>query len=333
MLFLCSFLLFSTSLAAVYDDVSSLPQKNCDFVIIGGGTSGLVVTNRLSEDPRVSVLVLEAGLSNWNVLNSEVPFLTPRLWGSQYDCNYTTVPQPGLNNCSVTYGRGKLLGGSSSINSMAYTRGSDDDWNKYAGITGDPGWSWEGIQLYIRKARHLLSNPSRFDPRYDPAFHSDAGPLQVSLTSYFWPSTHRVIQTTEELPSEFPYNLDVNCGDPSGIAWIQATIGNGTRSSAATAYLNDDFAAQPNLCVLIHAHATEVNRVTRLTSNNREFGQPVFDSVEFASSADGSGYNVTARRRSSLPRVPSTHLSYFCNPGGTMVPLVSTPPIPSRLHS
>jgi hypothetical protein len=137
-----------------------------------------------------------------------------------------------------------------------------------------------------------------FDPRYDPLVHYETGLVDVTLTNYFWPSAPRVIQTTVQHPLQFPYKLDANDGNVLGVGslpfcfrsrrfqtfdyvfagWAQATIGNGTRSSAATAYL-DPFTARPNLHVLLQAQAT------KLSASSSQGGLPVFDKVEFASNA------------------------------------------------
>ncbi|EIN14580.1 aryl-alcohol oxidase precursor [Punctularia strigosozonata HHB-11173 SS5] len=279
-----------SAFAKIYEDVSALPTREFDFVLT---YVGFTDTTRLTENSAVSVLVLEAGASNQNILDSEVPFLASNLWGSLYDWNYTTVPQVGLDNRTIGYPRGKLLGGSSSINLMAYTRGSSDDWDKYAEMSGDIGWSWKNIQPYVRKNEGLMPpGRSPFDPRYDPLVHSRIGPVEVSLPEYYWPSDHRVLEAAQELRREFPYGLDVNDGDPLGVGWIQSTIGNGTRSSAATAYLGRDFAARPNLFVLLHAHAT------RITTQN---GRQAQSNAEMVAAADrslpiGTRYNVTARK-------------------------------------
>ncbi|KAF8574065.1 GMC oxidoreductase, partial [Ramaria rubella] len=100
---------------AIYENASNLPTFHHDFVIIGGGTAGLTVANRLTENPEYSVLVLEAGVSNEGVTDSIVPFLLGNLFGNTiFNWNYTTIPQPGLGGRSISYPRGHLLGGCSS---------------------------------------------------------------------------------------------------------------------------------------------------------------------------------------------------------------------------
>ncbi|KIJ36297.1 GMC oxidoreductase [Sphaerobolus stellatus SS14] len=156
MLIPLSLALVSPCFAALYERATSLPRgMKYDFVIVGAGTAGNVIANRLTEDPCTTVLVLEAGISNEGQLDSEVPFIgvTSLLVPSPINWNFTTVAEPGLNNRTQDYPRGFVLGGSSSINGMVYTRGSSDDYDRYAALTSDQGWSWDSLQPYIRKVR------------------------------------------------------------------------------------------------------------------------------------------------------------------------------------
>ncbi|KAJ8462927.1 hypothetical protein ONZ45_g17757 [Pleurotus djamor] len=129
-----------------------LPRDVYDYIVVGAGTAGNVVASRLTEDPSITVLVLEAGLTNEGVLAAQVPLLGPSLTPyTIYDWNYTTVPQPGLNGRSVPYTRGRMLGGCSSVNYMIWMHGSHEDYDRYAAVTGDPGWNWTNMQKYIQK--------------------------------------------------------------------------------------------------------------------------------------------------------------------------------------
>ncbi|KAJ7627940.1 aryl-alcohol oxidase-like protein [Mycena polygramma] len=268
----------STCLAKIYDNVADLAGLEYDFVIVGGGTAGLVVANRLTENPHFSVLVLEAGVSNEDALDSTVPFLVnDLLQPNVYEWNYTTTPQPGLNGRVLPYLRAHMLGGCSAHNLMFYTRGPMDDFDRYAKLTGDPGWSWKHIFPYFLKNEKWTPPVDFHDTtlEFDPSVHSTHGITSVSLNGYAWPLGPRVIQATRELPNEFPFNLDMNSGKPLGIGWLQSTIGGGKRSTSATSYLSPTYAKRSNLHVLLHA------RVTRLVNPSHVRGKLTFGGVEF----------------------------------------------------
>ncbi|KAJ6551650.1 pyranose dehydrogenase [Mycena capillaripes] len=248
--------------AVVYENVAQLPGLNYDFVIVGGGTAGNVVANRLTENPAFTVLVLEAGGSNIGVLDSIVPGLDGGLFDPSlgFTWNFTTTPQPASGNRVLSYPRGRLLGGTSSINGMWYTRGSRDDFDRYANVTGDSGWSWTAMQQYFRKNEKWTEPADNHDTshQYDPTIHSTTGINSVSLPGYQWPMFPHVIETTVEMPDEFNFVLDYNSGVPLGVGWAQNTIGQGARSSSAVSYLAAPFIERPNLHVLINAQVSRV---------------------------------------------------------------------------
>ncbi|KAJ7679674.1 aryl-alcohol oxidase precursor [Mycena rosella] len=276
-------------LCKVYEDVADLPTLRYDFVVVGGGTAGNVVANRLTENPNVSVLVLEAGPSNEGVLDSEVPFFMANLLtANAYNWNYTTTPQSGLNGRTIGYGSAHILGGGSAhskypvrthiTDGMVYSRGAQDDFDRYAALTGDEGWSWKQILPYFLKSEKWTPPEDQHDTQgqFDPSVHGRDGPISVSLTGFPWSELEgRVIQTTKELPDDFPFNLDMNSGQPLGIVYMQSTIGGGERSTSATGYLAPKFIQRPNLHVLLHA------QVSKLVNVTQHQGKPGFGGVQF----------------------------------------------------
>ncbi|KAL0954179.1 hypothetical protein HGRIS_005310 [Hohenbuehelia grisea] len=265
------------ALGALFNGPSQFSKRSYDYVIVGGGTAGNVVASRLTEDPRISVLVLEAGISHENVTDSEIPLfcasLTPN---TRYDWNYTTVAQPQYNNRTIPYARGRMLGGSSSVNYNVFMRGSSGDWNRYADVTSDAGWNWANMQKYILRNEQITppADGHNTSGQYIPSHHGTSGNLRISLPGYPTPLDSRVLATLEEQKNEFPFNPDMGGGDVLGIGWMPSSIGHGQRSSSATAFLEPALRRR-NLDVVINAH------VTRLLRTGTVRGRPSFHCLEF----------------------------------------------------
>src|SRR5262245_45640058 len=160
-----------------------------DYVIIGAGSAGCVLANRLSEDPAVSVLLLEAGGTDKG-MDIHIPAAFSRLFKSQYDWSYVTEPQPHLNNRQLYIPRGKVLGGSSSINAMIYMRGSPYDYDLWRDL-GNPGWAYADVLPYFKKAEHQERGASDF--------HGASGPLNVTDLRCINPLTRTFVEAGVEL--------------------------------------------------------------------------------------------------------------------------------------
>lgn len=271
-----------------------LHTTNFDFVIIGGGTAGNVVANRLTENPKINVLVLEAGGSPDGVQNISVPFYCLRATpNTPNDWNYTTVPQQGLNNRSIAFPRGYVLGGSSSVNFMAYTRGTFEDWNRYARVTEDAGWSWNAMQKYFHRNEKWMAPADHHNTigQFNPFDHSFTGVNSVSLAGFPLSIDQRVIKAVKTShDKQFFFNLDYNSGRHLGFGYTQSTIKDGQRSSSATSYLAPQFASRKNLHVLLRA------QVARVISTTKNKGQPTFNTVEFMDGTGGSMQRVRAMK-------------------------------------
>ncbi|ESK84508.1 aryl-alcohol oxidase [Moniliophthora roreri MCA 2997] len=282
--------------AAIVERFEDLPRQEFDFIVVGGGTAGNVIANRLTENPSWSVLVLEAGGSNQNTPVDpvpQIPQLCGQLIGSALDWNYTASLGSGAQGRMTLLTRGFVLGGSSSINCMIYTRGSKGDWDRYAQVTGDSGWSWDGIQPYIRKNERFTPPFDNHNTtgEFDPKVHGFNGINSVSLSGSRPEMDHWVINASKNVPEElkaFKFNLDTNSGFQLGVGYSQSTIRNGTRSSSATSYLADKFVRRPNLHILLHSH------VTRILPEKE--GLLAFARVEFSQDGGKKLHTITAKK-------------------------------------
>jgi choline dehydrogenase-like flavoprotein len=217
-----------------------------DIIIVGGGSAGCVLAARLSEDPAVQVVLLEAGPSDSNVLIHCPAGLALLAKTGLANWAYQTVPQPGLNGRRGYQPRGKVLGGSSSVNAMVYTRGHPQDFDAWAAL-GNPGWSYADVLPYFKRAEH--------NERGADAWHGSGGPLNVmDLRS---PNPVLPAFIAAGVQAGHAHNPDFNGHEQEGVGAYQVTHRNGERCSVAKAYLTPRL-DRPNLRVISSALTTRV---------------------------------------------------------------------------
>src|SRR5919198_940314 len=197
-----------------------------DYVIAGAGSAGGVLAPRLSEDPDVKVLVVEAGPPDTNPMIHASP-AWPTLWLSRYDWAYFSEPEPALHGRKVFLPRGKVVGGSSSINAMIYMRGNRLDYDGWA-AAGATGWSYADVLPYFRKAED--------NERGADEYHRVGGPLSVSDPHYRHPVMLGMLDAA--MQAGHPFNDDLNGATQDGVGLYQSTQRGGMRCSAADAYLH-----------------------------------------------------------------------------------------------
>ncbi|MGF1627143.1 MAG: GMC family oxidoreductase [Alphaproteobacteria bacterium] len=214
-----------------------------DYVIVGAGSAGCVLANRLSADPKTSVLLLEAGGRD-DYLWIKIPVGYLYCMGNpRTDWRFKTAAEPGLNGRSLNYPRGRVLGGCSSINGMIYMRGQARDYDGWRQL-GNTGWAWDDVLPYFRKSEDYAWGESEY--------HGAGGEWRVEQQRLSWP----ILDAFREACAQtgIPKTEDFNTGDNFGAGYFQVNQRNGWRWNTATAFLKP-VRRRPNLTVLTHAQA------------------------------------------------------------------------------
>jgi len=216
-----------------------------DYIIVGAGSAGCVLANRLSDDPTTSVLLLEAGGRD-KKREIHIPAAFSKLFKTACDWAFTTEEQPHLLNRKLYWPRGKVVGGSSSINAMIYIRGSRHDYDEWHGL-GNQGWDFAGVLPYFKKAQNQERGASEY--------HGTGGPLNVADLRSIHPMTRAFVEAGSEIGLTF--NPDFNGPEQLGVGYYQVNQRSGKRHSAAVAYLKPAM-DRSNLTLRTDAYVTRL---------------------------------------------------------------------------
>ena len=223
-----------------------MSTETYDYIIAGGGSAGCVLARRLSDDPGIRVLLIEAGGSDRHPL-FHLPAGFAKMTKGIGSWGWHTVPQKQLNGRVLRYTQAKVIGGGSSINAQLYTRGVPADYDEWVSEEGALGWSYREVLPYFKRAEN--------NQRFANEFHAYGGPLGVSNPISPLPICEAFFQAGQELG--IPFNPDFNGARQEGLGYYQLTQLNARRSSTSTGYLNP-IRDRPNLRVMLQTQALRV---------------------------------------------------------------------------
>ncbi|KZT24059.1 GMC oxidoreductase [Neolentinus lepideus HHB14362 ss-1] len=267
-------------------DLHRISKQTFDYVVIGGGTAGCVVASRLSEDPNVRVLLIEAGGRHDTQPFTKIPIAFAKLFKTSADWAYDTVSQPCLNSRKLFWPRAKILGGCSSMNAMMFQHCSPSDFDEWE-KKGAKGWDYQSIYPYFIKAEKFT--PNVLFPETKLEERGDKGLWKTSY-AHLAPICKGFIDAAQQVGLK--YNPDINTprGSLGVTKFVTSIDSKGRRSSSATAYLTKDVLARKNLAVLIGT------TTTRVLISSEPDGRPKVTGVEVAKNASSRRVQIVATK-------------------------------------
>ncbi len=221
-------------------------EETFDYIVVGAGSAGSVLASRLSENPAITVLLLEAGPADRSLWVHLPIGYGKTMWSKTYNWCFHTDPDPNMNGRRIYWPRGKTLGGSSSINGLVYIRGQREDFDRWHDL-GNPGWGYQDVLPYFKR--------SEGNERGADEFHGGDGPLAVSNIKHKHPLIEAFIAGAGQIG--VPRTEDFNGANQEGAGYYQLNTRNGWRCSTAKAYLKPA-KQRPNLSIKTLAHAGEI---------------------------------------------------------------------------
>ncbi|KAJ7458970.1 alcohol oxidase [Mycena latifolia] len=271
-------------------NAQAFAASSFDFVIVGGGTAGITVASRLAENPNIKVGVIEAGMYRPNDTTIDVPNSQGYIGNAAYDWGFTSTLQEGLNNRSMYLARGKLVGGSSGINGLAWRRAAADDYDAWSAVIDDESWTFDSLLPYFKKSENwtapTIIYPGQTVTPASTGSQGTGGPIEVSYNNYVTDLDIPLVSSAVNCGWDF--NDSPNGGNSSGISPLARDVSPtlGVRFYAAPGYFAPA-EQDSNLIVLTGAQATKINFATIK-------GQIIASSVDFV--VAGQKYTVRASK-------------------------------------
>ena len=257
---------------------SALQQGSFDYIIVGSGAAGSILANRLTEDPAVSVCLLEAGPSDWDPLLHMPAGYIKKVFDPKVTFPFTTEPTEQTGGRRVPVPQGRTLGGSTAINGLVYNRGQAEDFDAWA-AAGNPGWSYNEVLPFFKRTERRIGEG-------DDSYRGRSGSLPITDIDWIHPISEAFMAGAQELG--IPRNPDYNGATQAGVGYFQRNIYRGYRMSTARAFLKPA-RQRPNLTVLTQAHAKKI-----VFEGLRAVG------VEYVRGGQGGALHAVAARREVL---------------------------------